>query len=234
MNEKGEKSSKNQSMSNKVNPDNKISYDENIKYLLNQDELIDELSQNFQEDNQVYCNNSYLEFENDQYDSCLKTLDRNLNNKNSKEKNSNKNSLYHRTNSIYNNSKKTIKESNNKYQESYRNDKKLELKDLAAETSNILETDPPLVSEQYAEMQHFLRMIYLDNYTNLLIKNGFDDINILINQIKNSNAINDKMLKDIGISVPGYRAKILIKLEESNYGFKLYFIFKITLIFTLF
>ena len=71
-------------------------------------------------------------------------------------------------------------------------------------------------SEPYKEINSFLRLINLEEYTLNFIKNGFDDLNIIINQIKTVNAMNDIILKDIGISVPGYRAKILIKLEESK------------------
>lgn len=191
----------------------------NYDYLLNQNKIADDLSQNnYQEDYQVYCNNSYLDFENDQHDSCLRTLDRDLNINKNQKLNEKNNKLRSINKNIETNNKNSTTQSNTKknYQESYnRNDRKLELKDLAAETSNINENETPIVTEQFSEIQHFLRMIYLENYTNTLIKNGFDDINILINQMKTKNAINDKMLKDIGISVPGYRAKILIKLEES-------------------
>ena len=52
------------------------------------------------------------------------------------------------------------------------------------------------------------------NYANLLNANGFDDLKLLIEQTKTGMAITDKILKDIGISSPGKRAKILIHLEE--------------------
>jgi len=192
----------------------------NLDYLLNQNRIVNDLSQNNnQEDYQVNCNNSYLDFENDQFDSCLRTLDKdlNLNNLNNlKEKNSKNKSISNKADSK-NKSSYINSQMKNTYQESCsRNDKKLEMKDLAAEISNLQDNEISLITEQYSEIQHFLRMIYLENYTNRLVKNGFDDINILINQQKTKNAINDKMLRDIGISVPGYRAKILIKLEESK------------------
>jgi len=207
----------------------------NYNYLLNQNQIVNDLSQNNNidvDDCQVYCNNSLLDFDNDQYDSCLRTLDKDLNinlpsNININNYNNNKNQidlLYvkstskrtdsrNKSSNAQSNTKNTYNESGN------RNDRRLELKDLAAESSNVLEQETPLVTEQYSEIQHFLRMIYLESYTNILVKNGFDDINILINQMKTKNAINDKILKDIGLTVPGYRAKILIKLEESKFKF---------------
>lgn len=51
------------------------------------------------------------------------------------------------------------------------------------------------------------------------MKNGFDDLNLLISQMKTDLAINDLNLKDVGISLPGERAKILIKLEDSKLNF---------------
>ncbi len=60
----------------------------------------------------------------------------------------------------------------------------------------------------------FLSEIKLEKYYNLLYSNGFEDIQLLINQEKKSNAISDFELKEAGIVPPGDRAKILIHLEE--------------------
>ena len=51
-------------------------------------------------------------------------------------------------------------------------------------------------------------------YGNYLLDNGFDDLEVLISITKNSIALTNQNLKDIGITVPGDRAKILIHLEE--------------------
>jgi hypothetical protein len=51
----------------------------------------------------------------------------------------------------------------------------------------------------------------------LFIKNGFDDLSLLLEQMKTDNAITDDNLREIGISKPGHRAKILIRLEEGNF-----------------
>ena len=61
------------------------------------------------------------------------------------------------------------------------------------------------------------------NYAKLLIENGFDDLEMLISQSKNNIALSNQNLKDIGIKLPGDRAKILIHLEElsGNYPFSL-------------
>ncbi len=77
-------------------------------------------------------------------------------------------------------------------------------------------------SEYFKEMCIFLKQIKLEEYTINFIRNGFDDLNLLINQIKTELAINDLNLRDIGINLPGDRAKILIKLEESKTHFKIF------------
>ena len=58
-------------------------------------------------------------------------------------------------------------------------------------------------------------------YGNYLLDNGFDDLELLISITKNSIALSNQNLKDIGINVPGDRAKILIHLEEmaGNFSF---------------
>ena len=47
-------------------------------------------------------------------------------------------------------------------------------------------------------------------YIKLLSLNGFDDLNLLIEQCKNGIAISDENLREIGIKFPGIRAKIII------------------------
>ena len=70
----------------------------------------------------------------------------------------------------------------------------------------------------------FLLEIKMEKYYNFFIMNGFDDINLIIEQTKNSElGINDKELKEIGIQLPGDRAKILIRIQEkaNNFSFKI-------------
>jgi hypothetical protein len=64
------------------------------------------------------------------------------------------------------------------------------------------------------DLYDFLKKIEMEEYNDLLIKEGFDDINLVINQMKNGNPINDDILKEIGINRPGDRAKILIRIQE--------------------
>ena len=66
------------------------------------------------------------------------------------------------------------------------------------------------------EVDTFLKSIELERYTPVFIKHGFDDLKLIIEQMKSETSITDKNLKDIGINLPGHRAKILLKLEESK------------------
>jgi hypothetical protein len=98
-------------------------------------------------------------------------------------------------------------------------------------TLNKEQTESPLLKykttisiDRKAEIYKFILEINLPkNYAKHLIDNGFDDLEILITQAKNCVALSYQNLKDIGISLPGDRAKILIHLEElaGNYPFLL-------------
>ncbi len=70
------------------------------------------------------------------------------------------------------------------------------------------------MSENSKEVFNFLRSIDLDGFTNSFIKNGFDDLSILKDQMKSNSPVSDENLKEIGILQAGLRARILIKLEE--------------------
>jgi len=71
-------------------------------------------------------------------------------------------------------------------------------------------------SETAKEIYNFLKSIELEYLTGILYSNGFDDLSLLIDQMKSSCPITNENLKNIGIVKPGHRAKILIKLEEGN------------------
>ena len=61
----------------------------------------------------------------------------------------------------------------------------------------------------------FLSEINLEKkYYNLMNSNGFEEIQLLIEQEKTCISVTDAQLKEIGILLPGDRAKILIHLEE--------------------
>lgn len=63
---------------------------------------------------------------------------------------------------------------------------------------------------------YFLRDINLQQYFPLFIQNGYDDLDLILNEVKiyDGCPINNNDLRLIGIINPGDRAKILIRLEE--------------------
>ena len=71
-------------------------------------------------------------------------------------------------------------------------------------------------------LTEYLSQIHMEKYVSLLIKEGFDDINMMIEQMKGKKAISDNDLKVIGILNAGDRAKILIKfhLDSKDENFK--------------
>lgn len=84
-----------------------------------------------------------------------------------------------------------------------------------------LELDQP----HHKELYEFLCSISLGKYIQHFLKNGFDDIGQLVEQMGRSSKepLTDQNLVDIGIKLPGHRARVLIKLEEisKNFDFEL-------------
>ena len=69
-------------------------------------------------------------------------------------------------------------------------------------------------------LNDFLSEIDMEKYYITLNRNGFDDINVLIDNTKGSSiAITDKQLKEAGVNSPGDRAKIIIHLQEKAGNF---------------
>ena len=66
----------------------------------------------------------------------------------------------------------------------------------------------------------FLKNIEMEQYKDLLINEGFDDINLIVSQMKNGLPISDDALREIGINRPGDRAKILIRIQEISHLFE--------------
>ena len=75
-----------------------------------------------------------------------------------------------------------------------------------------ISSQKPKSNDDY--LYKFLSEIRLENYYSIMKSNGFDDIQLLLNQTKTGIAITDKQLKLSGIMIPGDRAKILIRLQE--------------------
>ena len=66
----------------------------------------------------------------------------------------------------------------------------------------------------------------MQQYGNILIAEGFDDINLIIKQMNEGFPILDDNLKEIGISCPGDRAKILIRMQDISDRFDFDFPFE--------
>lgn len=80
-----------------------------------------------------------------------------------------------------------------------------------------------IISKKDQLFQFILEINLPKIYANYLLENGFDDLEVLISQARDGIALTDQHLKEIGITLPGERAKILIHLEElsGNFPFNL-------------
>lgn len=69
------------------------------------------------------------------------------------------------------------------------------------------------------QLIQFLKKIGMQNYSNILISEGFDDINLITKQMNENFPMTDETMKEIGINLAGDRAKILIRIQEMSNGF---------------
>ena len=83
------------------------------------------------------------------------------------------------------------------------------------------ETVKTAILTQFSQLKHktcplytWLNRANLSCLYDILIESGYDDLEELINQMKSPLPISDASLRSIGISKPGYRARLLMKLEE--------------------
>ena len=69
----------------------------------------------------------------------------------------------------------------------------------------------------------FLKSIDMEKYYINFISNGFDDIQLIINQTKDDLGITDNNLIEAGVYSPGDRAKIIIKVQElaGNFSYQI-------------
>ena len=89
------------------------------------------------------------------------------------------------------------------------------------------ESNSPMVNNKKIDKKNkkenifkFIQEINLPKeYANNLIDNGFDVLDVLISQTKKGIALSYQNLKDIGVKLPGERAKILVHLEEISGNF---------------
>ena len=70
------------------------------------------------------------------------------------------------------------------------------------------------------DLYTFLKNIQMEQYNDLLVNEGFDDINLILSQMKTGLPINDDILREIGIEKPGDRAKILVRIQEVSHMFE--------------
>jgi len=97
---------------------------------------------------------------------------------------------------------KTIKEQNN-----------LNIKSLNMESSLTTQSRIKSSQKRNGPLIEFLSQINMMKYLNSLDNNGFDDINLLIDQAKKGNIVKDHELKEAGINIPGDRAKFIIRIN---------------------
>ena len=71
-------------------------------------------------------------------------------------------------------------------------------------------------SEVAKEIYNFLKIIDLEDLTGHFVKNGFDDLSLMVEQMKSNSPMTHENLKNIGIKQVGQRCKILMKLEEGK------------------
>ena len=127
-----------------------------------------------------------------------------------------KSSLYN-PNSIYILNQK--KEQNNKMRT--RNSKKLNI----YHTYNNPEENL-IQNNDREKLIEFLKEIGMQKYSELLISEGFDDIDLIIKQMNEGFPSLYDTLNEIGILSPGDKAKILVHLQEISHGFDFEFPFE--------
>ena len=72
----------------------------------------------------------------------------------------------------------------------------------------------------------FLKEIGMQQYTNMLLSEGYDDIDLIIKQMNEGFPSLYDTLKEIGVTSPGDRAKILVHIQEISKGFNFEFPFE--------
>ena len=127
-------------------------------------------------------------------------------------------------NNINNNYNLNNSNNNNNESLSQRNQNLLNSKSNLDVYSSIMTADDTvnkskLVKNSQDSLYIFLLEIKLEKYFNIMNSNGFDDVKVLINQMKSTLAVTDTQLKEAGIDAPGDRAKIIIRLQEKAGNF---------------
>ena len=81
-------------------------------------------------------------------------------------------------------------------------------------------------NEEKNRLIEFLKEIGMQQYTSMLLSEGYDDIDLIIKQMNEGFPSLYDTLKEIGITSPGDRAKILVHIQEISNGFNFEFPFE--------
>ena len=81
-------------------------------------------------------------------------------------------------------------------------------------------------NEEKNKLIEFLKEIGMQQYTNILLSEGFDDIDLIIKQMNEGFPSLYDTLKEIGVTSPGDRTKILVHIQEISNGFNFEFPFE--------
>ena len=88
------------------------------------------------------------------------------------------------------------------------------------ELSPLFKSKMTKIIDKKTELIKFILELNLpEKYAEILIENGFDDLDVLTKQMKLGLSLTYQNLKDINLGNPGERAKILIHLEEISDNF---------------
>ena len=122
------------------------------------------------------------------------------------------------TNKTYNKMSQIINQSN--YEKKINNEKEsININNINNQVLNLcscnIEQKPIKINtnKDNTLLKEFLSQINLFKYFSNMDSNGFDDVNILIEEAKKGALIKDQELKEIGIQIPGDRAKIFIRIK---------------------
>ena len=93
-------------------------------------------------------------------------------------------------------------------------------KSISKNIINDNEDENGLTMKSSKLLKNFLSQINMEKYITIFAFNGFDDINLILEQSRNGiSSIQDSELKEAGIKIPGDRAKILIRIQEISNNF---------------
>ena len=75
-------------------------------------------------------------------------------------------------------------------------------------------TEKSSVTCQLFPIYAWLEKIHLEDYYEILVDAGYDDIQVMVQQMNGPMPISDRNLREIGISKPGHRRYLLVNLEQ--------------------